>query len=127
MKGGRQGREGTSRKASVSPSRSSILLGPHKLAPHQHTGVSEGPPCVDLDRCIAEESCSIYPMEKANPLTLHQSMKGLPRCGVATVVSERGVYSSGLMCVMRYRQSSPPIEWARKLTPRPGALSWRNL
>ena len=33
--------------------------------------------------------------------TLHQSMKGLPRCGVATVVSDRGAYSTGLRCVMR--------------------------
>jgi hypothetical protein len=33
--------------------------------------------------------------------TLHQSIKGLPRCGVAIVVSDSGVYSTGLRCVIR--------------------------
>ena len=59
--------------------------------------------------------------------TLHQSINGLPRCGVAMVVSDNGVYSSGLRCVIRWRQSSPPIECAIKLIPRPGALACKNL
>lgn len=40
----------------------------------------------------------------------HQSMKGLPRWGVLIEVKDRGVYSVGLMCVMRCRQSRPPME-----------------
>lgn len=33
--------------------------------------------------------------------TVHQSMNGAPRCGVAIVVNDRGVYSVGLTCVIR--------------------------
>jgi hypothetical protein len=38
------------------------------------------------------------------------------------LISESGVYSVGLMWLMRCLQSSPPIECAMKLTPRPYAL-----
>lgn len=56
-------------------------------------------------------------------LTAHQSMKGLPRWGVLTLVKLSGVYSVGLICVIKCRQSSPPMEWARRLTPLPRALT----
>ena len=56
-------------------------------------------------------------------LTVHQSMNGLPRCGVAIVVNDVGWYSVGFRCVMRCRQSNPPIECAMKLTPRPATRS----
>jgi hypothetical protein len=42
------------------------------------------------------------------------------------VVSEVGVYSVGRMREMRWRQSSPPIEWAIKLTDCPGTRSART-
>jgi hypothetical protein len=51
--------------------------------------------------------------------TAHQSMNGLPWCGVEIVVSESGVYSSGRTLEIRYRQSSLPIECAIRCTPRP--------
>lgn len=34
-------------------------------------------------------------------LAMHQSMKGLPWCGVEMLMSETGVYSFGRMCEMR--------------------------
>ena len=37
------------------------------------------------------------------------------------MVREAGVYAVGLICEMRYLQSSPPIECARKLIERPDA------
>jgi hypothetical protein len=46
-------------------------------------------------------------------------MNGLPWCGVETVVSESGVYSSGRTLLIRYRQSSPPIECAIRFTRWP--------
>jgi hypothetical protein len=55
----------------------------------------------------------------ADVRTAHQSMNGLPWCGVEMVVSESGVYSSDRILEIRYRQSSPPIECAIKFTPRP--------
>ena len=69
-------------------------------------------------------------------------MKGLPRWGVLTVVKDNGVYSVGLTCDIKCRpinetehessdnavtcvclQSSPPMECASKLTPRPIAFA----
>lgn len=38
------------------------------------------------------------------------------------MVSDTGVYAVGLMCEMRYLQSKPPIECARKLIERPEAF-----
>jgi hypothetical protein len=56
-------------------------------------------------------------------LTTHQSMNGLPRCGVLTLVRDRGAYSVGRRWVMRYRLSRPPMEWASMLMPRPLVLT----
>lgn len=66
-------------------------------------------------------------MEDLSPRTAHQSMKGMPRCGVAIQVKLAGVYSLGLICVMSWRQSSPPIEYAIRLTSRCGTFSTRSL
>jgi len=51
-------------------------------------------------------------------------MNGLPRCGVPIVIRDSGAYSLGLICDIRWRQSSPPMECARRLTPRPRTFSW---
>ncbi len=41
------------------------------------------------------------------------------------MVNETGVYSVGFRCVMRWRQSKPPIECAIKFIARPEARSRR--
>ena len=41
-------------------------------------------------------------------LTAHQSINGDPLCGVDIVVRDLGLYSVGLICVIKCRQSNPP-------------------
>ena len=68
-------------------------------------GRSSGTVLGSASRIIESMSSSPTPI-----FSLHQSIKGLPRCGVATVVRLTGVYSWGWMWEMRYRASKPPIE-----------------
>lgn len=113
------------RSCGGAPSSSSMQMPMH----HHHLRVGDVLSRDIPDTVRPEHGGNQFPEEKKRGglRTLHQSINGLPRCGVAMVVSDNGVYSSGLRCVIRWRQSSPPIECAMKLIPRPEALACRNL
>ena len=46
--------------------------------------------------------------KKKKNQTRHQSMNGEPRCGTERDVRDKGLYSRGLICVIKWRQSRPP-------------------